>query len=87
MGQPDSVNAGIHFLMTNLGGTESLIQNSAIYNCRGICFSALNAIGFTITNNVFYNGWRFLISNLDYSASIITNNLLMACRKRIVNEK
>ena len=47
--------------MTALPGYNSTIQNSAIHDCNGICFSADTASKVKVDNNVIYNGKKFLI--------------------------
>ncbi len=78
----DSDKAGLHFIYLNTDGSTSIVKNSAVHDCIGICMKGDNAYHILIDNNVFYKGERYLIWNDNYKDWKITNNLLIGAKNR-----
>lgn len=82
MGQKDNEKAGIHILYTNTDGDDTVIRNSSIHDCNGQCMNAFYAHHVILENNVFYNGYKFLMNGHFLEDWQITNNLFVGAKER-----
>lgn len=76
-----NTSAALHFSNTNTTvGSIGIIDSCSFANCNGYCLRLENNTGLTFTNNVFYEGRRFIVSvegQLNYT---FTNNLMIGAK-------
>lgn len=84
MGKRDIEKGGITFSSTNSPGDKSYIRDSAIHDCIGQCVHSEFAHHVEFAQNVFYNGVKFHIYNMNYSDWDIINNAFIYAKKRIL---
>jgi hypothetical protein len=74
----------VHILWTNTEGeyTSEIKKNSFSF-CDGSCINLEKAYNIDISENVFYNGQRFMIKAMEVKETTISNNLFIAIRQRI----
>lgn len=85
-GHPDTERASLDMKYLKTDGYGSIIQRSSIHDGFGWCINAQSSSNITIKNNVFYNCEKFLTRALYANNFRYLDNLLIAARKRNLNE-
>lgn len=78
---PTNDSAAVHFYNTSSTPTSSgSIDSCSFTNCRGYCLRLENNSNTAITNNVFYEGRRFIVSVEGQTNYSFANNLMIGAR-------
>lgn len=79
-GQPDSVNAALHFLNTDNSSKPSTVSYCSFIRCNGNCLRMVNNSKISIQNNVFAEGRKYIVYASNQLAYTFTNNLMIGAR-------
>lgn len=83
-GQADTTRGAIDFNLapSDETSTVSVVTNSAIHNCPGVCVNIEGSADITLTNNNIYNSRPISMRIFDASNLIIQNNHFVAALVR-----
>jgi parallel beta-helix repeat protein len=83
-GQADTTRGAIDFNLapSDETSTVSVVTNSAIHNCPGVCVNIEGSADITLTNNNIYNSRPISMRIYDASNLIIQNNHFVAALVR-----
>ena len=81
-GQYDSMKYGLVFLNSNSGNYTSVLSDNSFHNCQAGCLYIKNSHNISLTNNIFYKGYQYLVQTNTIQYVTFDSNLMIGVMEK-----